>query len=142
MPGLADLAASFGIPAVAASIAGSIYWALSKAEEVARPEALAEIAAVLKDPSWSRSVRPWSIVERLFVWTFGERHFSLKCITRSAISTVIMVTSLTILHILSKWDLGSFRYMNHPLAFLIFVVSVGFAPDYVALLKTRAFLKE
>jgi hypothetical protein len=143
---LTDLASSFGIPVVAVTIAGSIYLALSKAEEVARPEALAEITAVLKNPSWSRSVKPWSIVERLFVWTFGERHFSLKCISRSAIATIIMVTSLMIFHIIYTGDLifvadpegTTFGFL---VPFVVFAVSSSFVPDYVALLKTRAFIR-
>jgi hypothetical protein len=141
---LSDLASSFGIPVVAASIAGSIYAALSKAEKVARPEALAEISAVLKDPSWSRSVKPWSVVERLFVWTFGERHFSLKCISRSAVATAIIVTSLVILHIASTgdWDLLSWMtaFKVWPLTVFITAVILAFVPDYLALLKTRKFL--
>jgi uncharacterized membrane protein len=139
---LADVASSFGIPVVAASIAGSIYWALSKAEKAARPEALADISAVLKDPSWSRSVKPWSIVERLFVWTFGERHFSVKCMVRSAISTVVMVTSLIVLHIIITGDSGFAvtQIQSDPLLLSSFVY-IGFVPDYVALLKTRTFLR-
>jgi hypothetical protein len=142
---------------VAASIAGSIYLALSKAEKVARPEALAEISAVLKDPSWSRAVKPWSIVERLFVLTFGERHLSLKCISRSAASTVIMVVSLVVFHMVltGEWDFlqRPVEYLHKPgdhlievvvvlyLFIFIFTVLAAFIPDYVALLKTRYLLK-
>jgi hypothetical protein len=146
LSGLTDFASIFGIPAVAASIAGSIYWALSKAEKVARPEALREISAVLKDRSWSQSVKPWSIVERLFVWTFGEKHFSLKCISRSAISTVIMVTSILTFEIAlqERASTGTIVYLAeaHPYPILLFLVLVGFTPDYVALLKTRVLLKK
>ena len=127
---------------MAASIAGSIYLALSKAEKAARPEALAEISVVLKDPSWSRLVRPGLIVERLFVWTFGERHFSAKCISRSAISTVLVVTSLIIFHIVHTGDSGFIaNYRSQLGVFAGLTVLNSFVPDYVALLKTRAFLR-
>jgi hypothetical protein len=141
---LADLAPSLGIPAVAVTIAGAIYWALSQAEKVARPEALAQISAVLIDSSWERSVKPWSIMESLFVWTFGERHLSRKCIRRSAISTIIMVASILLFHIMYTRD-SSFVSFHHDLYFaaglVLSAVVNSFIPDYLALLKTRAFLK-
>src|ERR1700723_2711007 len=88
-----DLASAAGIPAGAATLAVAMYAACAAAEKAARPEALKDIGQILKDPPWSRSVRQSAIIERIFVWTFGERHLSWRCVKRSAVATMIFLTS-------------------------------------------------
>lgn len=85
-----DLASVAGVPGGAAVLAGAMYCACVAAEKAARPEALRDIGRILKDPSWSRSVRPSAIIERLFNWTFGERHWTWQCLERSASASMLM----------------------------------------------------
>ena len=89
-----DLAVGLGIPAGAATLAGTMYAACVAAEKAARPEALADIGQILKDPSWSRSARPSAIIQRVFVWTFGEQHLSWKCVRRSALASTLVFLPL------------------------------------------------
>jgi hypothetical protein len=35
-------------------------------------------------------VRPSAIIQRMFVWTFGERHLGLKCVRRSIVATALV----------------------------------------------------
>jgi hypothetical protein len=93
-----DVASSMGIPAGAATLAVSMYAGCSAAEKAARPEALQDIARILKDPSWSRAVRPVSIIERLFRWTFGARQLSWKCVRRSIMATLMFSVSLMMIY--------------------------------------------
>jgi hypothetical protein len=144
LPWLNDLASNFGLPVAAVAIAGSIYAALAAAEKVARPEALKEISGVLKDPSWSQSVRPSSIVEKLFIWTYGKRHLGLKCISRSVSATLIMVSLLIVL---KSRSMGSEFLLDFTITiwrsppFAMFLITSSFIPDYLALWKTRRILR-
>lgn len=137
MSELNDLASSFGLPAVAVAIAGSIYAALSKAEEVARSEALQEVSTILKDPSWPRSVRPSSIIEKLFVWKFGAQHLSWKCISRSIIATFIMLILLLVVHASDTslaWSMGT-DVIIYYWQWTAYCILSSFMPDYFALLQ-------
>lgn len=95
MSWVADLASGLGIPAGAATLAVAMYAACAAAEKAARPEALRDIGRILKDRSGSRSVRPAAIIQRVFVWTFGQRHLSWKCIFRSLLATVVILLLLS-----------------------------------------------
>jgi hypothetical protein len=144
-----DLASGLGIPAGAVTLAVAMYGACTTAEKAARPEALNDIAKVLKNPSWSRSVRPSAIIDRVFLWTFGERHLSLKCIRTSLLATIAIVSAgLIIQEVLA----GTFSAVFFPNGFEIlnmltapFVVAlvslVAAFPDYLALWKTRLLLR-
>lgn len=83
MSWVGDLASSLGIPAGAATLAVAFYAACSAAEKSARPEALRDISRILVKSSWAVTVHPPAIIGRVFNWTFGERHLSIKCLTRS-----------------------------------------------------------
>ena len=61
-----DLASELGVPAGAATLAVAMYAACVAAEKAARPMALKDIGRVLKDSSWSRSMRPTAIIEQMF----------------------------------------------------------------------------
>ena len=138
MSPLVDFASELGFPAIAATTAGFLYWVTSAAEKLARPEALRDIAVVLKSSSWSRSLRPASIVEQLFTWTFGPKHLSAKCIMRSAMCTILMVTALLIFHLFltgSPSVDGDWPFLLRMAPF------ASFLADYAALFKTRLLLK-
>ena len=138
-----DLASISGIPAGAATLAVAMYAGCAAAEKAARPEALQDIGRVLKDPSWSRSVRPSAIIERVFVWTFGERHLSLRCIRQSVTATVIFVGVL-LSAFLVGWHIdlpGFLRNVENTPVFFAVIMVCGIALDYVALAKTRWLLR-
>lgn len=90
-----DLASGLGLPAGAATLAVAIYGACAAAEKAARPEALKDIGRILEDSSWSRSGPPSAIIQRVFAWTFGQRHLSWKCIFRSITATVVILLLLS-----------------------------------------------
>jgi hypothetical protein len=145
MSWVTDLALGLGVPAGAAAVAVAMYAACFAAEQVARPEALHDIGRILKDPSWSRTVQPSLIIERIFIWTFGEQQLSLKCAFRSAIAT--MATFIWLMATFSSEARNTANY------FASWIQSVGvmhvltqvflttFLPDYLALAKTRCLLR-
>lgn len=143
-----DLASVLGIPGGAATLGVAMYLGCSAAEKVARPEALADIGRVLKDPSWSRSVRPSAIIERVFVWTFGERHLSRKCIRRSGSASILVVISIALVgtarHYVHTGDIDiQIPTPKHHEAFAVnYVMGLlgGVFPDYVALGKGRLLI--
>jgi hypothetical protein len=141
-----DLVSASGLPAGAATLAVAMYAACTAAEKAARPEALAEIANILKDTSWGRSARPSSIIQRIFVLTFADRHFSWKCARRSMGATIAVNFALTAVLYLEgrQLDLQSPIYNDRKWLVAIHILFVftfiGFIPDYIALLKTRALL--
>ena len=106
-----DLASSLGIPAGAVTLALAVYAACAAAEKAARPEALKDIGRILNDRTWEQSVRPSAIVDRIFVWTFGERHFSWKCVSRSMIATFVILFCVGVNHVFrcSRKISGVFR---------------------------------
>jgi hypothetical protein len=142
-----DLTSAIGLPAGATTIAVAMYGACAAAEKAARPEALADIGRILKDPGWERSVRPAAIIERVFNWTFGERHVSWKCVTRSVCATIIFVTAFVITLYLTQRRLpfdknwGAVPFGVPIVTGTIEVIFVGFLADYVALWKTRLLLQ-
>ncbi len=146
-----DLASGLGISAGAATLAVAMYGACAAAEKAARPEALKDIGRILKDSSWERSVRPYAIIERLFNWTFGERHLSWNCVKRSAMATIIFcLTFAAIYHVALGTDFGPvLLFLGVPVATStvrlafgigISVLLLGFLPDYLAIAKTRLLL--
>jgi hypothetical protein len=159
-----DLASSLGIPAGAATLAVAMYAACGAAEKVARPEALKDIGRILKDPSWSGSVRPSAIVERVFIWTFGERHLSWKCVRRSMIATLFLIASIGLVYSsileVEFVPIGELRLYfappaNFPPNFVKLVDPLGVLvsicisfillaaiPDYIALWKTRVLIRQ
>jgi hypothetical protein len=139
MSWLTDLVPIFG---GGVTVAGAMYGGCVAAEKAARPEALKDIGRILKDPSWSRSVRPSVIVQRLFVWTFGERQLSWKCISRSCLATIsIFCSVLAMLVFLERPPVLNWpRDARTAFSIGFVVVEVGVLPDYISLWKTRVLL--
>ena len=156
-----DVASSMGIPAGAATLAVSMYAGCSAAEKAARPEALQDIARILKDPSWSRAVRPVSIIERLFRWTFGARQLSWKCVRRSIMATLMFSVSLMMIYsVMWKTELEPFLPIEWAIGWKpmpgtgsvptirselfklsLGIVLLGCLPDFLAIGKTRVLLR-
>ena len=115
-----------------------MYGACTAAEKAARPEALRDIGRILKDSSWQGSVRPSAAIHRIFVWTFGEKHLSWRCVIASILATVatLIVLSFRDMHAV----LENFAAYRGPWLLIIFFATTSFLPDYVALYKTRLLL--
>jgi hypothetical protein len=151
MPWVNDLAPGLGIPAGGVTLAVAMYGASVAAEKAARPEALTNIGRILKDPSWSRSVRPSAIIERVFVWTFGERHRSWRCVRRAIIaSTIFLMILVTIIEMRTGFFYGAWNWrvtfrhegrLQAATGMLAFGTIIPFASDYIALAKTRLILR-
>jgi hypothetical protein len=147
-----DLASGLGMPVGAAALAGAMYAACAAAERAARPEALKDIGRILKDASWHHSVRPSSIITRLFNLTFGERQLSWKCVIRSCVATISIVVSAFGIQITLAGELEKTFFpqgMNVPPVFVapfialllpLVAILIGALPDYLALWKTRVLL--
>jgi hypothetical protein len=143
---LSDLASGLGIPAGAATLAAAMYAACAAAEKAARPEALEDIGRILKERSWSRIVRPTEIIERVFVWTFGERHLSLRCVKRSGLATVLFfIGSVCIMYIHHPGEIYTYFSRIHlfppSLGLVVRIILTGFIADYVALYKSRVLFR-
>ena len=136
MSWVTDLASVSGLPAGAATIATAIYGACVAAQKAARPEALEEIGRFLRDPTWTASIWPSSLISRVFKGTFGERHLSAKCFTRSVIATSIFLCAIVIV----QYERVGHGPEQSPRSFVWDIVFVGFLADYVALWKTRILL--
>jgi hypothetical protein len=159
-----DLASGLGIPAGAATVAVGMFTACTAAETAARPEALHEIGRALKADSWERSARPSAIIERIFIWTFGERHLGWKCARRSALASVIFVITASLFYreqagvlistsateISEKWKpLFESEPLWEVVVGLAAAVVVLFGmwliisaiPDYLSLWKTRLIMR-
>ncbi len=151
-----DLASALGLPAGVATLALAMYAACTAAEKAARPEALRDIERVLHDASWSKGLNPSAVIERVFVWTFGERHLSWKCIRRSAAGTVVfaLIGCLLFPRILADTAIaseglaaksgvqpGSVAALGGSLLGVVIVfLFFGVLPDYASLWKTRGVL--
>jgi hypothetical protein len=141
-----DLASLAGVPAGCSTLAVALYGACVAAEKSARPQALKDIARVLKSSSWAKVAHPTAIIETIFKWTFGDRQLSLKCLTRSiAVSVTFVVFAALIVHAhIGKWPYVTLTASTNidalPLLALIYLIG-GLAPDYVALAKTRFLLR-
>jgi hypothetical protein len=149
MSWVSDLASGVGIPAGAATLAVAMYAACSAAEKAARPEALRDIGRILQDTMWSRSVRPSLIIEQVFVWTFGDRHLSWRCIRRSATATILFcIIAGLIFHSAVTDTLAEFRkqagatitVIGATAGVVVTLFFFGLLPDYLALWKTRLLI--
>jgi hypothetical protein len=143
-PWVADLASALGLPVGAATLAVAIYAACAAAEKVARPTALEDMARFLREPAWSHSFRSSAMVDRIFRWTFGDRHLSWKCLRRSLLATTIMVsvlaatTSRVARDAIALADQVGWGVLVPEL--LVWGVLIGMIPDNIALWKTRLLI--
>jgi len=141
MPWPVDLASGLGIPTGAATLAVAMYGACVSAEKVARPQALNDIARILKDPSWEGSVQPSTIVNRVFLSTFGERQLSLRCVVATCIaSLVIIIVTLVVFSVLVGSPNITVRDYGTALLYVPGIIVICAPPDYLSLWKTRILL--
>jgi hypothetical protein len=155
MPGFNDIASYLGL-AGALTIAVAMRGACTLAEKSARPEALREISVILKNVSWWSDPNPSSIVEKIFNWTFGARHLSLKCLKVSVLATFAINLALLLIlhHSLADTFQGSFELVRHSAPSLgywgaatvllcsgVLMMLLCVIPDYLALAKTRLLIK-
>jgi hypothetical protein len=151
-----DLTSALALPAGVVMFAGLLYTGSVYAENIASKQALRDISNVIKNTSWEQSLRPSKIILRIFNLTFGYRHLTLKCISRSILVTIIItiVFSLWIYAIAGRYpsDMAISRlhkvtqeyktgleWRNLNLALDVFFIE-GILADYTALWKTRILL--
>jgi hypothetical protein len=125
-----------------------MYAACVAAEKAARPQALKDIGRVLKESGWSRSVRPSAIIERVFRWTFGERHLTLRAVFSSALATVVMLSLVLFIAASHRSKLIGFFFAEGILGdrtirfeTLLDLAIIGFLADYLSLGKARWFMR-
>jgi hypothetical protein len=144
-----DLTSSLGIPGGFALLATAIFVGCKEVEKSASSHALIDITKKLKDTSWQGSLRPSLIIEQMFVWTFGERHFSRKCIRRSMAASLVFMLSLAIMSVAhgyahsGRLDISVPTLEEHEPFVLNFVMAIlgGLIPDYLALGKSRVLIR-
>jgi hypothetical protein len=140
MTWLASTASSLGLPASAAILATGMYHACAAAEKAARPEAIRAIGIALQNTDWSKSAHPESVIRRLFLGTFGERQWSLRCACRSTIATFVFIAALYA----SDWQdynnsVHLWEYEKYSRVF-VFVVPACLLTDFLCLWKARYLL--
>jgi hypothetical protein len=142
MSWVSDLALVLGMPVAPVTLAAAMYGACSVAEKAARPEALRDISRILKDPSWSRLGRASAVIHRVFVWTFGERHLSWRCVVSSIVASLSLIGGLSAsLYIRSPAFIINMRLNHFDSRWGIAVLlCLGLIPDYVSLAKARLVL--
>lgn len=134
MSWFSELSGLLGIPASAVGIATGMYSAGLYGEKKFRVSAKKEIARLLSNPAWIRAARPQELIEKLFTYTFGEKHISSQCMKMSAFGTILSLTVLTIL-VYKKSNLNAPTRED-----LTFIILVAFIGDYISLAKTRLIL--
>lgn len=138
MTWLSDLVSGFGVPAGAATIATAIYGASISAQRAARPAALREVGAFLREPA--SSIRPSAVVGRIFRATFGERHLSFKCLIRSMLATIIFTNAIVLTIWLKRKNEYTYYFNLTRELTWIDLIFIGIIPDYIALAKTRIII--
>ena len=159
---LADLSTAWGIPIGGAAAAAALYRAGFAIEKEARKEAIADIANILKSPSWSYGSRPSQFIGRLFNYTFGDRQLSLKCLIRSFVASFVFLVSIVLISLVMDGpkmhettdgrycslyaDLYAIFFVNgcdrpipaEDLPNLVLFMSL--LPDYLAIAKARVII--
>jgi hypothetical protein len=138
MAWLSDLSSALGVPTGGAVAAVAIYYGLVAAEREARKEALGDVARLLRDPTWLRELSPAAGIQKLFVYTFGERHFSFLCLRRSVLASLTFMLAFGLQFALSTdtWPVRFIEFPDHTLRYLLLAIGC----DYIALLKTRKLI--
>lgn len=122
------------VPGPYGSIAIAVLGLSAVVEKGARPEAISDVANIWNsgwDPNY---FEPRSFAERIFRYTFGSRHLSLKCLGRS-----LLVSVLVIIVLLSASEL-KFELIPPPSNTIAASVLVTIIADYLLLAKTRMLL--
>jgi hypothetical protein len=142
MSWLAEISSIIGVPAGAATAASALYLGSVAAENEASPRALADIAAAIRKIDPGRVRQTTLHIQTLFNYTFGERQFSVRCISRSAFVTISFTLAMAVKYGIMKpstWeDLGLDAQM--PIIFAILRYIMCLIADFISLWKTRFIL--
>jgi hypothetical protein len=157
-----DLATALGVPAGGLAFAAALYRGSIALEKEAKPDALTDIAKILKSPSWAAENWPSRIVKVIFEYTFGIRQLSISCVIRSVIASVAFLFSILFasfvidgpyLHPTAE---GAYCSLfaniygslvqtgcstgHDPVDFLKLALFLSIIPDYVSIAKARFIL--
>jgi hypothetical protein len=142
--------ALLGLPAGGLAVATALYYGAIAAEKEARPQAIKDIARILKNTSWSAGEQPNMFVERIFCLTFADKQFSVKCIIRSIISSFVFLICICFVSFAFG---GGLIYMlplyNAQRAGVIAgginmgkeLLIITIIPDYIAIAKARIIIQ-
>jgi hypothetical protein len=129
-------------------LAGVVYAGAATLDRKMRKEALKDIAEFINRTSiFPDSHIVADFIYREFRLMFGERHFSIKCITRSIIASFIVISGILVfMLLLDTEEFRVFISLTHHnwrsfFGTLLAVISFSLVPDYVSLLKGRVLLK-
>jgi hypothetical protein len=104
MSWVTDLAAALGLPGGATIVAVAMLLGFNAAEKWARPEALRDVARLLKLTSSERSAEPVNAILRIFNLIFGEQHFSSRCAGRSFLATLTVIFAANLVVYLEVYE--------------------------------------
>jgi len=100
-----------------------------------------EIWQYLVNIRWDSILNKWATpLSSLINNLYGERHFSMKCIIRSAITSVLLLIIFLILHGIRTGNLKN-NLTNFSQVILIVGLVINLIPDYLSLLKSRWLIK-
>jgi hypothetical protein len=140
-----------GIVGVAGGAAGAVLGTFWKYEDVASPEAKVRVTHWLRYTGPMASRPGWADhLVVAFNKIFGERHFSLKCILRSCLASIVAVCIMFVAwKLLRKDEFVSFaanRVRGEGVLALVFIILAGFIinllPDYISYMKARKILEK
>jgi hypothetical protein len=149
---LRDLTSTFGLPTGGLTFALALYYMSIQAEKEARREALADIAAVLKNSSWRNGIQPNRIINDLFNATFGDTQFSMRCVQRSVIASLCAIFCIVVIaHLLGAdiiyqpilyfiFGIHHESRLDVPRILLFQIITLSLLPDYISIYKARVII--
>lgn len=126
----------------------AFFWVLfERADKVAKPEVRKSISKFLRNLEFGRSLNEWPKNFCLvFDSIFGERHFSWKCIFRSALASIISVWFLFGIFSLFCTKIAEMManmiYIARLTLFFVLILIINVFFDYLSLLETRLILRQ
>jgi hypothetical protein len=140
---VADIIQLFGTSSVPVVVAGTVLGVFELGERLASQRAKDALSKWLVSFDIQKAKALPDGTQDLFERIFGERHFSMKCLIRSAVFSLAAMVVLAILVFLTAPDAAdvmSFALINIPLIFALWL-PWSFIVDYISLLKTRVILR-
>ena len=118
-------------------IAGAMYAACAFAQKSASPEAAKEIGCIVKHQLGAGLHRPYAIIERMFVWVFGEDQFSIRCSVASLAGTVVICSVYLVSFEPPANYYGDAPWFIQDRNQLVIAMVAAVIPGYIAIAKTR-----
>jgi hypothetical protein len=148
MTWFSDLAGAIGLPAGGTAAALALVYGSIAAEKEARPQAIKDIARVLKNTSWSTGSQPQEFIYKIFCLTFGDRQLTIQFVKRSLIASIIYLIFICVFSYLFQMDpmyrltLSNITNKEFSLTFVAYyvimkLVLITLVPDFISIAKAR-----